>query len=106
MIRNGAVVDIYCQGEGTVNDANEVASSPIKKFPNVPGKLRALRGKELELARQIRETISHEFTCRQPGITGDMWLCEQGTGRLLNVEAAIPDERNIEFSVMCSERVQ
>ena len=105
MIRNASVVDVFCQGEGEVNDANEVQTVEVRKFANVPGRLRALRGRELETAQQIRANIAWRFDCRQPGIEPEMWICEQGRNRLLNVEVSLPDERHTEFAVLCSERV-
>lgn len=97
-------VDVMCLGQGSVNAANEVAEEPITKFAKVPGKLEALSGRELEQAQQIRASIRWRFTCRQKGIEPDNWLCQKGFSRKLNVEAVLPDERDIDQMVLCSER--
>ena len=102
---NRAVVDVYCLGDGTVNEANEVAENDVKKFRNVGGRLRALSGRELERALQIRADIKWVYECSQPGIEVDDWICQPGRNRKLNVAAVIPDEREINFKLFCSERV-
>ena len=104
MMRNGAVVDVMCRPDGAVNASGEGGDESQVAFPSVPGRLKALRGRELELAQQIRGNIQWEFLCKQPDIEPTMWLCQQGYNRVLNVEIAIPDELEIEFRVLCSER--
>ena len=103
---NRATVDVYCLKNGATNDANEVERVEAIRFRSVGGTLRALNGRELERAQQIRADIRWEFTCRQPNIEPDNWLCERGRDRKLNVVAAMPTNgQETQFKILCSERV-
>ena len=102
---NRVVVDVYCLQQGATNAANEVERVEAIRFRSVGGTLRALSGRELESAQQIRSDVRWEFICRQPGIETDQWLCERGRNRKLNVVAAFPTNgQETEFKVLCAER--
>lgn len=93
--------------DGTTNAYNEPEAATKTIVKDLPCLVEALRGRELENARQLKGTITHKITWRRyDGIKPQHYgTPDFDTTKTLYIESVIHDERKHDYEALATERV-
>lgn len=100
-------VDVKAFDAGSANAYNEAADGSTTIFPGLSCEVSALRGRELEHARQVKASVTHRVRWRSlDTVKPDHWLVPSfDNTKQLHVDSVTHDERKHDYEALCTERV-
>jgi len=92
---------------GATNAYNEAADGTTTVFAGLSCEVSALRGRDLENARQLKTTITHRVRWRSlSSVKPEDWFVPSfDKTKKLYVEALTHDERQMWYEALCTERL-